>query len=222
MQITSLTEIIRGESHYIIDKLLQKRSSILLSGNIADASLLALQLALDVAAGKPFLGEYQTSLGEVLFIEKDRFRLQRDGQTLNRRPAGTDNLTAAILEAGDERELVRVMKEKSPLLTVIGHFPGSLDYVGFLSRVGSVIALAGNEWQPNLVPIQDVWALQADPKHGYRLAVKPHGISLELSKGENGFVLEGIAEWKPGSGPVWSTAKTTIRNPAVVGGMKSF
>ncbi|HSY33923.1 MAG TPA: AAA family ATPase [Verrucomicrobiae bacterium] len=196
MLLTSLTEVIRGETNspWLIDGLLQKGSSILLHDK--DSSL-ALQLGLDVAGGKPFLGEYPTSLGKVLFISRDKTQLQEHARLLARRPASTDNVTAMILDPGDERELVRVMKTENPVLTILGNFPGSLDQLQFITRVGSVIALTSGTWQGQL-PISDMWSLQYTDA-GYKLIVKPMGLSIKLSMQDSGFVFESVEEWKPNS-----------------------
>lgn len=214
--ITSLTDILQNDSNWIVDPLLQKQKSIILAGNVEDTSLLALQLALDVAAGKPFLGEYPTSLGKVLSIEKDKARLRENGHMLARRQAGTDNVSVV----DSTENLANIVRAENPLLTILGNFPASLDYLEMLAKTGSTIAIAGNEWTGNL-PVQEIWNFYPS-QSGYRLNIRSENRSLMIGREEKGFVLQGVEELKPATGPVWSTEKSLIRkgSPAIQTGIK--
>ena len=143
--LRTLADLIKGESHSIIEGLLQKNQSVVLSGNDPDAtSLLALQLATDVAGGKEFLGKYATCGGPVLFFDRDDQRLKRDGKALDRRKSTNENIIVPELGAGGERDAVRLAHTEGPVLTIVNLFPGSIAYVDWLDKAKvSTIAVFG-------------------------------------------------------------------------------
>src|ERR1700680_3702730 len=101
--LRTLADLIKGESHSIIEGLLQKNQSVILSGNDPEAtSFLALQLATDVAGGKEFLGKYATCGGPVLFFDRDDERVKRDGKALDRRKSTNESIIVPELGPGGE------------------------------------------------------------------------------------------------------------------------
>jgi AAA domain len=216
MQISLLSDVVRGSSSYVIEPVLTKGFSVMLFGEAADTSLLMLQLALDIASGKPFLGEFPTTPGEVIFVDSNTQRIQADAQTLNRKLAGMENVTVISLLPGERVNLASVVGAKNPSVAILNQ---SLEYAKSLSQVCPTIAVAGTSWNGGM-PIDDIWTLNSTSE-GYRLVFKPQRIALRLSKGD-GFKLEGHEEFNGGVKPVWAAAsvKPVIKNPAIVCGMK--
>jgi RecA-family ATPase len=91
--LPTLTQIIKGESPWIVEGLLPKGQSVILSGSDAKAtSLLAVQIALAIAGGKELFG-YETSASKILFLDSDKARIRRDAVTLSAKASVTDNIS---------------------------------------------------------------------------------------------------------------------------------
>jgi hypothetical protein len=211
--LRTLADLIKGESHSIIEGLLQKNQSVILCGSDAEATaLLALQLASDVAGGREFLGKYSTCGGPVLFFDKDEQRLKRDARALDRKKSATENIIVPELWAGSERDAVRLAHTEHPVLSVVNQFPGSLAYVEWLDKAKvSTLAIFGNSFNSSLSYTNSVWVLDAKPD-GYALRLS--NIVLLLVKGEAGFELVGEAPRQAGQRPVFPRAK--IRGGRIV------
>ncbi len=210
--LRTLADLGRGESHDLIEGLLRKGQSIILCGSdLAATSLLALQLALDIAGGEEFLGKYPTTKGEVLFLDANEERLERDRKTLNKKITAEKGVKVPSLRLGQglgEGNIVATVSTERPALTIINQFPGSGAYVEWLDKAksGSVIAIFENGFNGNLSYAQSVWVLDAKPD-AYTLQLRTHGIALELAKTESGFELLGEAPLVPGQRPVFKRAK---------------
>lgn len=207
--LRTLYEIGRSESEDVIEGLVRKGHSLILSGSDHEAtSLLALQLASDIAEGAEFLGKYSTAKGEVLFLDTDEQRLERDKKILNRKASAEKGVKVPHLGPGSERNIVATVSTERPVVTIINQFPGSAGYVEWLDKAksGSVIAIFGNGINVNLSYSHNVWVLDANPQ-GYILQLRTDGIGLQLAKTENGFELVGETALRPGQRPVFRRAK---------------
>src|SRR5712664_3963313 len=108
--LRTLADLGRGESTDLIEGLLRKGQSIILCGSdTAATSLLALQLAEDIASGDEFLGKYPTAKGEVLFLDTDEERLERDRKALNKKVSAEKGVKVPPLGAGSDRDVVRLV-----------------------------------------------------------------------------------------------------------------
>jgi hypothetical protein len=204
--LRTLADLIRGESHSVIEGLIHKNQSVILCGSDAEAtSLIALQLATDVAGGREFLGKYPTCGGPVLLFDKDEQRLKRDGTALERKKSANENIIVPELGQGSERDAVRIAHMEHPVLTIVNQFPGSLAYVEWLDKAKvPTLAIFGNSYNSTLSYSQNVWVLDAKPE-GYTLRLS--SIVLLLVKGETGFELVGEAPLQAGQRPVFPRIK---------------
>ena len=214
----TLTDILKGESHSIIEGLLQKNQSVILSGSDADAtSLLALQLATDVAGGKEFLGKYATCGGPVLFFDKDYGRIKRDGTFLERKKSTTDNVIFPDLSPGSEQSALRLTQTAHQALTVVNQFSGSAGFVDWLDKAKvPTIAVFGNSFISTLSFSNHVWVLDAKPE-GYTLRLQTHGIALQLVRGDAGFELIGETALQAGKRPEFPKGKWVFTPGAAYG-----
>lgn len=174
--------MIKGESAWIVDKLLLKGQSVILSGTDSKAtSLLALQIALTIAGGKDLFG-YSTSASKILFLDADKARIKRDAQTLSAKTSATDNVSVG---PENERDYVKLVREENPDLSII-NLGQNKELWYSLSSLVSVIAVAGDSWPE--ATINNLWVLK--PKsNGYVLQFQNDNISLNLQR-DSGFALE--------------------------------
>ena len=211
MKLPTLSDFLRGDSPWLIEGLLAKGQSMILSGTDPKAnSLLALQLALDVASGKDFLGQFPTLGGSVLFLDLDKAQLRRNAEALNRKQDATEKI---VLEPEGCRDLIALVRDEKPDLTVV-NLGQREELWNSLSAIGAMLVVAGGSW--NGIVNLPVWTLNAKAD-GYALHLRSKEIAVNLAKRENGFSVEGIEALKPGTPPKFDNRDVRPMRPWATG-----